>query len=141
MDECLFCKIVAGRESSYKIAESKNFVAFLNIFPATSAHTLIIPKSHATNLLDLPEHFGSELLEFSQRVAQAVMACVGADGFNFSLNNGVSAGQAIGHTHFHIVPRKRNDGLHSSLDVNHPRAAPQELVEHQRDLLARLLSE
>jgi histidine triad (HIT) family protein len=115
MSECIFCKIAAGEIPSHKIAQSVNFIAMLDIAPSAEGHVLVIPKKHSTNLLDLPEYMGNEWLEFTQKVAAAVVAELGADGFNLVLNNGAPAGQVVFHTHFHILPRKANDGLKVSM--------------------------
>jgi len=93
------------------IAESTNLIAFLDIAPNTEGHSLIIPKKHSTNLLDFPEYLGNELIEFTRRVSTAIVAATNSDGFNLSLNNGSSAGQIVFHTHFHVIPRKQNDGV------------------------------
>jgi histidine triad (HIT) family protein len=133
MDECLFCRIVKGELPSHRVAASQNFIAFLDISPISPGHTLIVPKKHATNMLDFPEFFGNELVEFSQRVAQAVVASTGAQGFNFGLNNGPAAGQAIFHTHFHIIPRDPGDGL--ELWHGH-KSAPEELAKLREKIVA-----
>lgn len=119
MDDCIFCKIVAGKIPCNKIGESTNFLAFLDIHPISEGHTLIVPKKHSTNMLDLPEYFGEELLEFSQRIAQQVVRAVHAEGFNLGVNNGSAAGQVVFHTHIHIIPRRAGDGLSTwpSMDV------------------------
>ncbi len=109
MTDCIFCKIVSGDIHAYKIAESTNFIAFLDIQPSVIGHTLIIPKKHSTSVLDMPEYLGNEFIEFTQRVASAVIYTIKADGFNLTHNNGVAAGQAVFHTHFHLIPRKIND--------------------------------
>ena len=93
------------------IGESTNFIAFLDIAPNSEGHSLVVPKKHSTNLLDFPEYLGNELLEFTQRISTAIVAATNSDGFNFSLNNGSSAGQLVFHTHFHVIPRKQNDGV------------------------------
>lgn len=54
MSDCIFCKIVAGELPCYKIYENDNYLAFLDIFPTTEGHTLVIPKVHATWVWDLP---------------------------------------------------------------------------------------
>jgi histidine triad (HIT) family protein len=109
--ECIFCKIVRGDVPCYKLAESQNFLSFLDIDPHSVGHALIIPKKHATNLLDLPEFLGNELLSFSQRLGVAILAATKSDGFTFILSNGKAANQTVFHTHFHIVPRKEHDGF------------------------------
>ena len=110
MDDCIFCKIVAGEVPCEKVAESEDLIAFLDIAPVADGHTLIIPKQHCTNVLDMPEYLGSPLLQMAQHVGNAVIRGLGADGFNFVANNGKAAGQDVFHAHFHIIPRKEGDG-------------------------------
>jgi len=111
MDDCIFCKIVAGEIPCQRLAESENWLAFLDISPVAEGHTLLIPKQHSTNVLDMPEYLGNELLEMAQRVGNAVVQAVKADGFNFTTNNGKAAGQEVFHVHFHLIPRREKDGL------------------------------
>jgi histidine triad (HIT) family protein len=112
--DCLFCKIIEGKIPCQKIAESKSFIALLDIAPSAVGHTLIVPKHHCTNLMDFPEYSAGELIEFTQQVAAKVLPAVNAEGFNFILNNGESAGQTVFHAHFHILPRRKDDGLRTS---------------------------
>ncbi len=109
MEECIFCKIVEGKIPAYKIAESTNFLAFLDIQPSVIGHALIIPKKHSSGIIDMPEHLGNEFVEFTQRVTSAILTTIKADGFNLTQNNGAAAGQVIFHTHFHVIPRKTDD--------------------------------
>jgi len=108
---CVFCNIVAGEIPSSRIAESTNFLAFLDLTPIAPGHALVIPKKHATNFLELPEYLGNELVEFTQRVAEAVVRGTGAQGFNLQLANGAAAEQSMFHMHLHIIPRREDDGL------------------------------
>lgn len=134
MNDCIFCKIVRGDIAAERIAESPNFIAILDQFPSAAGHSLIIPKKHSTNLLDLPEYSGKEWLEFTQRVATGIVKALEADGFNLMLNNGAPAGQVVFHTHFHIIPRKKDDGLKVSVgikkDYGSLSAMRQRIVEH-----------
>jgi len=111
MEECIFCKIVAGTIPSYRVAESKHFLAILDITPATHGHTLIIPKQHYENLLLLPTTLGDELIVLVQKVAPVLMKLTESQGCNIGVNNGPVAGQVVMHLHVHIIPRKENDGL------------------------------
>jgi histidine triad (HIT) family protein len=108
---CIFCKIVQKEIPARIIAEDDDFIAFLDIAPATMGHTLIIPKKHSENILGVPAEEGSELLAFTQRIAVAVDKATHNEGFNLVVNTGKSAGQAVFHTHVHIVPRRTGDGL------------------------------
>jgi histidine triad (HIT) family protein len=137
MEDCLFCKIVENKVPNWKVAESTNLVAFLNVYPSAKGHVLIVPKKHSTNFLDFPEYLGTEFLEFSQRVATAVVAAAHADGFNLALNNGMAAGQVIFHTHFHIVPRVKDDGMHGPFG-RELKLAEEELADLQKRMQAAL---
>lgn len=137
MTQCIFCKIVEGKLPAQKVAESKNFLAFLDIAPSSRGEVLIVPKKHSSNFLDLPEYYGNEFVEFTQRVANALVAALHADGFNILLNNGAAAGQAIFHTHFHIVPRKEHDGMHASL-AEHKQASSADLEAVQKAIMSHL---
>lgn len=109
--ECVFCKIVNNQLPSFKVAETEDYLAFLDIKPVKPGHTLVIPKKHYDDLASLPAEPAAELVKFAQQVALAVMAATGAEGFNLTLNNGAAAGQIIFHTHFHIIPRQAQDNL------------------------------
>ena len=108
---CVFCKIIRGKIKSEKVAESNNFIAFLDAHPKTEGHTLIIPKKHFVTLLDLPNKLGSELLEFTKRIASQLLENKKGDGFNIIMNNLEPAGQLVKHAHLHVIPRKENDNL------------------------------
>src|SRR3989338_8746363 len=101
MDEnCIFCKIIAGKIPTLKVYEDKDVMAFLDIAPANKGHTLIVPKKHS-----------KDMLEDNNKDLAAVMKAASAEGFNFIANTGPVAGQVVFHTHFHIIPRFENDGL------------------------------
>jgi len=108
--DCIFCKIVndKNREKTY---EDENFIAFLDANPRTEGHTLIIPKKHYRNLLDLPVSLGNELLEAIKKVSLKLIKDKKADGVNVLCNNESEAGQVVFHTHVHIIPRKKDDGF------------------------------
>jgi len=110
MPDCIFCKISAGEIPVYKIYEDDAVLAFLDITPVNPGHTLVIPKNHFDNLLDLPEAEAHKLIGIIKKIAPAILTGVGADGFNLELNNGTVAGQVVNHVHWHIVPRYQGDG-------------------------------
>lgn len=111
MDDCLFCKIIRGEIPSAKIYENEHTFAFLDIHPNNHGHTLVIPKEHHRNILDLPEGVLRELYSSVRKVSIAVYGGMGAAGLNINMNNERSAGQLIFHTHVHIIPRFEEDGL------------------------------
>jgi len=111
--DCIFCKIIGGSIPCHRIFEDDQVMAFLDVGPLARGHTLVIPKIHAVTLETLPPEYAAACLRIVPAVAHAVMTEVGdeAAGWNLLQNNGPVAGQAVGHVHFHIIPRKPNDGL------------------------------
>jgi len=114
MDECIFCKMAKGEIKVDKIYEDDNFFAFPDAHPAVSGHTLILPKKHFVNMMDIPVSLGKELIEAIKKVAEIRMRG-GYEGFNLVQNNFPSAGQAVMHFHIHLLPRKKGDGFKLNL--------------------------
>ena len=118
MPDCLFCKIGNGAIPSTKVYEDKKYAAFLDLFPAVKGHTLVIPKAHYQNILEIPPKELEGLIGAVQRVAAAVEKGVAASGFTVTQANNASAGQSIPHIHFHIIPRYKGDGMKFKADIN-----------------------
>jgi histidine triad (HIT) family protein len=133
--DCIFCKIVRGEIPCSKIHENKDFLAFLDIHPINKGHTLVIPKHHCKNLLDFPKSEETDLVEFTKKVAAAIVKGTGADGFNLGMNNGAAAGQVVMHAHLHVIPRFNDDGLHS---WPHKEFAEGEMQEYQKKIVDSL---
>ena len=110
MDDCIFCTIAGGEIADFRIYENDNVVAFLDIHPCSKGHTVLIPKKHYANLNDITEAELPQIAAGLLRVYHLVDEKIKADGYNIGLNNGRAAGQAIGHLHWHIIPRWYNDG-------------------------------
>ena len=115
MENCIFCKIAKGEISAEKICESENFFSILDRNPKVEGHALVISKKHFDNILELPNILASELLNCIKETAMVLMKKYKAEGFNIINNNFESAGQIIKHVHFHILPRKKNDGALKSV--------------------------
>ncbi len=111
MSDCIFCRIVAGQLPAARILETPEVLAFLDIAPVNYGHTLVIPKVHYPNLLELPDELWTEMGRVSRRVAQALRSALYAQGFNIDMNNFEAAGQAVFHAHIHVIPRYFSDGL------------------------------
>ena len=109
-DECLFCKIIKGEIPSYTLYEDEEILVFLDIFPVSKGHCLLIPKSHYETIHDIPAKdivFLKKLPEIATRIKQITEAT----GINILQSNGGDAGQMIKHVHFHIIPRFPEDKL------------------------------
>lgn len=111
MEDCLFCNIVAGKIPSAKVYEDERVLAFMDVFPMTRGHVLVIPKQHAENLYDISETDLQNISVVSKKISQKIKEVLRADGIRISQSNGKAAGQEVMHYHLHIIPRYENDGL------------------------------
>ncbi len=112
MNDCIFCKIVAGEIPSIKILETEHVLAFMDIGPIVKGHALVIPKAHHNPLAQTPDEVLGQVMSVVRVVAQAIQEGLGADGINIHQANGEAAGQVVPHLHFHVIPRFKHDGHH-----------------------------
>jgi histidine triad (HIT) family protein len=104
-DANIFAKILRGELPCAKVYEDEAALAFLDLFPQSSGHTLVIPKAKARNIFDISE---ADLLAFTTRVrkiAVGVRKALDPDGIVITQYNGAPSGQTIFHLHVHIIPR------------------------------------
>ncbi|MFA5111893.1 MAG: HIT family protein [Desulfobaccales bacterium] len=111
MHDCIFCRIAAGKLPAARVLETPTVLAFLDIAPVNYGHTLVIPKVHYPNLLELPDQLWMEMGQVCRRVARSVQLSLQAQGFNIGMNNFAAAGQEVFHAHVHVIPRYLADGL------------------------------
>lgn len=104
-DKCIFCNLRDERI----IYECNHTIAFIDTYPASPGHTLVVPKRHIPTYFDATE---DEILA----IGKAVQICkefldneFNPDAYNIGINNGEAAGQSIKHLHVHIIPRYRGD--------------------------------
>lgn len=95
----IFTKIISGEIPSYKIAETENYFAFLDINPNSKGHTLCIPKKEVDKLFDLPEEEYLGLMEFSRRIALAIEKAVPCKRVGMTV-----IGLEVPHAHVHLIP-------------------------------------
>lgn len=111
VQDCIFCKIIAGQIPCIKIYENDHVLAFLDIGPISDGHTLVIPKQHCNRLDEVSEDAMAEVAKVLPAIAGSVRKAMDAEGYNVLCNNGGAAGQVVEHLHFHIIPRNPNDGV------------------------------
>jgi len=116
-NNCIFCKIVKGEISNEKIYDDDNFFAIRDINPITKGHSLVISKKHFKTLLDMPSSLGNEMIEACKKVALDLIKEEKAEGFNLLMSNYESAGQIVPHVHMHILPRKKDDGIKTMVNL------------------------
>ena len=100
MSDCIFCKIIAGEIPASKVYEDEQVLAFLDISQVTPGHTLVVPKEHYRNLLEMDATSASQLFAQVPKVAQKVMKATKAAGMNIIANCEEIAGQTVFHTQF-----------------------------------------
>ena len=111
VNDCLFCKMVAGQIPVTKIYEDDVVLSFLDIGPISDGHALVIPKQHFEKLHDCPAELLGKVVSRLGKIAVAVTSAMNSDGYNVLCNNGRAASQLIEHLHFHIIPRSSGDGV------------------------------
>jgi histidine triad (HIT) family protein len=105
-DNNLFAKILRGEVPAVKVYEDEEVLAFMDIFPQTRGHMLVMPKHvRARNFLELPEEKVAPLMTRVHRLTKAAVKALDPDGVTVTQFNGEDAGQTIFHLHWHIIPR------------------------------------
>ncbi len=105
-ETCVFCKIVKGEIPAFKVYESEKALAFLDITPYGKGHTLIIPKKHSRWIWDMPQEEYSNFMLEIKKVAETLKKA-----FKTDCVQQVIAGFGVPHTHIHLFPRTKDDGL------------------------------
>lgn len=105
-DNNIFAKIIRGEIPAVKVYEDNAVLAFMDVFPQSKGHCLVISKTaKARNLLEIDPQALVAVMETVQRLAKAVTAALNPDGVVITQFNGAPAGQTVFHLHFHIIPR------------------------------------
>lgn len=112
MQDCVFCKIIAGQIPSCRIFEDEDTIAFMDTGPVVKGHLLVAPKKHYLDILATPPEVLAKLIMIVRKIAAAQKRALQADGVNIMQSNGRAAGQVVDHIHFHVIPRFTADGHH-----------------------------
>ncbi len=112
MENCIFCKIIAGDIPSIKIYEDELVYAFLDIAPINPGHVLVIPKEHHESASTIPEATAGRMFRIGSRIGIALKRELDYDAYNLHLADGAAAGQVVMHAHLHVVPRGVEDNFH-----------------------------
>ncbi len=108
---CIFCKIINGEIPSKKVYEDDDVVAILDISQATKGHTLVLPKKHYANILEIEDDAFIKVMNTTKMLAKKISKNLNAEGVNILNNCNEAAGQTVMHFHVHILPRYNNDDL------------------------------
>ncbi len=102
----IFARILRGEIPSVKVWEDEEVLAFMDVFPQSEGHVLVISRtSQARNLLEVEPDTLARLTGATQRTARAVEKALRPEGFQIMQFNGEAGGQTVFHLHFHIIPR------------------------------------
>ena len=103
-DQNIFARILRGELPAIKIYEDEQVLAFMDIMPQADGHALVIPKTPAVTLLDLPADAAAYTIQIVQKIARAIETALDAKGIVLMQLSGEAAGQTVPHVHFHLIP-------------------------------------
>jgi diadenosine tetraphosphate (Ap4A) HIT family hydrolase len=102
---CPFCDLPQTR----KWLESEYAIAFMDGYPITEGHSLVIPRKHVASVFDLSQHEQTALWAMVADARSKLMELHSVEAFNIGINDGIRAGQTIPHAHIHVIPRREGD--------------------------------
>ena len=105
--DCIFCKISNGEIPAKILAQTENSLAFMDAFPLTKGHSLVIPKKHYQKVQEIPQDENADLFETVRKVISKVDSLTNAT--LVAIHNGKESGQEIPHVHVHLIPRSSYD--------------------------------
>ena len=127
--DCIFCKIANKEIPSRIISETENSIAFLDAFPVSRGHTLVIPKNHYEKVQDMTDIDNNDLFDTVHKVISKVDKLTGST--LLAIHNGKDSGQEIPHVHVHLIPRQSSDqaGPVHSMFKDRPKLSDEELEQ------------
>ena len=108
--ECIFCKIALKKIQTNIIIEDDMAMAFLDAYPLSKGHTLVIPKNHYSKIQELDEKSSESLFNILRKIVNPIEKAMGVNSSTIAIHNGKEAGQEIPHVHIHVIPRESGDG-------------------------------
>lgn len=106
---CLFCEIIAGRIETFKIYESENIIAILDINPVSRGHMIVMPKKHFQFLSQMPNELIYEIFSFVKTISLLLVKVMNSQGVTISIMQGME--QNVPHIAVNIIPRYKDDKL------------------------------
>ncbi|GLK84227.1 HIT family protein [Ancylobacter defluvii] len=131
----IFAKILRGEIPSHRVYEDDKVLAFLDIMPRATGHTLVVPKAPSRNLLDVEADDLAAVMAAAQRIARAQLGVFEAEGITLTQHNEHAGGQEVFHLHVHVIPRRLGVELRPPLSY---KEAPEILAEQAAKLKAAL---
>lgn len=134
--DCIFCKIIKKEIPARIIAETESSLAFMDAFPLTKGHSLVIPKTHYEKIQDISQKDNADLFETVRKVIAKVDKLT--DATLVAVHNGKKSGQEVPHVHIHLIPRSPEDlaGPVHSMFSNRPKLSENEINQIYQKLKA-----
>jgi histidine triad (HIT) family protein len=130
MDDCIFCRILAGDAPGSFVYRDEQCAAFMDVQPVNPGHLLVVPTRHAASLAELDAPTAGRLMQVAQRLAAALRASgLRCEGVNLFLADGKAAMQEVFHAHLHVFPRFVGDGFGLRFGPNNRLRPPREALE------------
>ena len=137
MNECIFCRIVAGQVPATRVYEDAHTLAFMDIGQVNPGHVLVAVKAHAGSLYELDDEQAAAVSRACVRVARGIRVAFAPQGLSVYQANGKPAGQTVFHYHVHLLPRHEGDGMELTWPVKNP--PRDKLEEYAAKIRAALL--
>lgn len=128
--QCIFCQIISGEVPSKRVFEDENFIAVLDINPASKGHMLVLTKEHYSVMPQIPENVIENLGKVAKALSRASLRAFQAQGTSIFIANGPTAGQRAQHFMMHIIPRIEDDGLGITLSEGQIQSEVQEKIQN-----------
>ena len=134
MDDCIFCKIVAGDAPASFLHRDDLVCAFMDLQPVTPGHLLVIPNAHGAYMSDIDEETAAQIMRVAKRLNAAVRASgLRCEGVNFFVADGEAAMQDVFHVHLHVIPRFAGDQFGLRLPPGYPQQAARSELDANAD--------
>jgi len=137
-EACLFCDIVSGRERSWVVYRDSQLMAFLDLYPMTRGHTLIIPIRHYESMFDIPDPTLRKIISLSKRLCKAYEQTLKIQGISIEVLNHRLKSPAHRHFHLHVIPRYDKDDLRDPANVKPSQKFPRESEKELNRTLSRV---
>jgi len=109
--ECIFCDIAAGEHRASVVFEDETVVVFMDRYPVTRGHVLVVPRKHVVGLEDIDDATSAHVWSVGHDMARALRrSSLPCEGINVFLCDGEAAFQTVFHFHLHVIPRYAGDG-------------------------------
>lgn len=108
---CVFCEIAnKNKQESQVVYRDNMVVAFMSCGPRNPGHVLVVPRTHAKELTEVPDSTARQMISISRKIALTIRKTnIKCEAFQFQINSGEAAGQTVFHSHLHMKPRYKGD--------------------------------